>query len=282
MPDFQAARHMVELIAARKVPPEIMRQAALGTLSLPAADRLALLVYLAQGDFDCRASASETLAKTDQAAVEALLSRPDCPAFLRPVAIQDAKAVAETTSEAEGEPLSPEQQALLAAAAEETEPFQLVEASEEEQAALAPSPAAGVPTSENLLARIAKMSVAERTRRALLGNRDERLLLVRDSNKVVQRGVMNSPRLTESDVELIAAMRNVSDEVLRMIGKSRRWRQSMAIIRTLVKNPRTPIEIGLDLVKHLFPNDLRQLAANKNVNEMLRRTANKLMQQRQG
>lgn len=262
MPDFQAANRLVELMAASGVPAEIVRQAALGTLSLPAPDRLALLLYLAAGDSPHAALAAGTLARFDPAAIAELVARPDCPAF--------AKSAV----------LTAEQHALLAAAENEPAAFELVEASEEERAALA-APSSAPNPNENPLVRLAKMSVPERVRRALLGSREERLLLVRDSNKVVQRAVITSPRLTESDVELIAAMRNVSDEVLRHIGQHRRWRQSMTIIKNLVNNPRTPLEIGLNLAKHLFINDLRLLASNKNINETLRRAAAKLVVQRQ-
>lgn len=271
MADFQAATRLVAMMASSAVPPALLRQAALGSLSLPFADRLALVLYLAYTDSPCRAAAQDTLGRIDQQDVAVLLARPDCPDFLRAVA--DARELVD------------EHQALLAAAATaaaESEPFALVEASAEERAALASVPSAPAQAgADNPLNRIAKMTVPERVRRALLGSREERLLLVRDSNKIVQRAVVTSPRLTESDVELIAGMRNVSDDVLRYIGQHRRWRQSMVIVKNLANNPRTPLEIGLNLAKHLFPNDLRQLAANKNINETLRRAAAKLVTQRQ-
>lgn len=290
MAEFQAARRLLELIAAGRVPPEMLERAAAGQLTLPPEDRVALLAHLAASPGPWRELAATSLRRLEPARVATVLARPDCP---RPPAA--APAAASTSLDASAPPAPPSSEepvlddaarALLAEAEAggAGEAFQLVEASAEETAALAAAaPNAGAPPpnpTENLFIRLANMTVPERTRRALLGGREERLLLARDANRVVQRAVVNSPRLTENDVEQIACMRNVSADVLRALGASRRWRQSMGVVKNLVNNPRTPVEVGLQLAKHLFTNDLRLLAANKNVNDTLRRMASRLLVQR--
>ena len=49
------------------------------------------------------------------------------------------------------------------------------------------------------------------------GDREARSILIRDSNELCATAVINNPRITDQEVENIAAMRTVADEVLRLI-----------------------------------------------------------------
>lgn len=131
-----------------------------------------------------------------------------------------------------------------------------------------------------LLQRLAHMNVVERIQLALKGGREERMLLIRDPNKIVQRGVMQSPRLTDLEVENFAAMTNVSTEVLRIIAASRVYMKSYTVVKNLVRNPKTPLDVSLHLLQRLNPFDLKLLLSNKNIPETLRSTAAKLHRQR--
>ena len=88
--------------------------------------------------------------------------------------------------------------------------------------------------------RIVLLNVSQKAILAMRGGREERMILVRDTNKLVALGVLRNPRLVEDDIESIARMRCVSDEVLRTIGQTRAWAKSYAVVTTLVHNPRTP------------------------------------------
>src|ERR1700692_1396701 len=68
---------------------------------------------------------------------------------------------------------------------------------------------------QTLLQRLAKMSVSERVQFAFKGGSEARRTLIRDSNKVVQRAVLQSPRLTGQEVESFAGMSSLTDEILR-------------------------------------------------------------------
>ena len=125
------------------------------------------------------------------------------------------------------------------------------------------------------------MNPPQRVQAALRGSRDERLILIRDTNRVVWRAVLDSPRLSESDVELIAAMRNIHEDALRYIAGQRRFLRSLSVVRNLVNNPRTPLDVSLPLLKHLFAVDLQFVARNRMVGEQIRRQAAKLLQQKQ-
>jgi hypothetical protein len=131
-----------------------------------------------------------------------------------------------------------------------------------------------------LLQRLAGMNVAQRVKFAMLGGSDARRTLVRDSNKVVQRAVLQSPRITDQEIEAFAAMSSLTDEILRLIANNRKFRKNYTVVRNLVNNPKTPLDVSLHLLPVINPVDLKRLLTNKNVPETLRTTANKLQRTR--
>src|ERR1700720_1091975 len=134
---------------------------------------------------------------------------------------------------------------------------------------------------QTLLQRLAKMSVSERVQYAFKGGSEARRTLIRDSNKVVQRAVLQSPRLTDQEVEAFASMSSLTDEILRLIAKNRNFRKNYVVVRNLMNNPKTPLDVSLHMLPMLNPLDLKKLCTNKNIPETLRTTANKLHRQRQ-
>jgi hypothetical protein len=134
---------------------------------------------------------------------------------------------------------------------------------------------------ETLLQRISRLSAAEKIALALKGNQEERLLLIRDSNKIVARAVLQSPKLTDAEIEAYASMKSVTEEVLRLIAVNRAFMKSYAVVRALVNNPRAPIDIALPLLNRLNERDLKGLMLNKNVAEVLRGMATKMVKQRE-
>ena len=133
---------------------------------------------------------------------------------------------------------------------------------------------------QTLLQRLATMTVAQRVQFAIKGGSEARRTLIRDSNKVVQRAVLQSPRLTDQEVEAFAAMSSLTDEILRLIAKNRNFRKNYVVVRNLTNNPKTPLDVSLHMLPMLNPLDLKRLCTNKNVPETLRTTANKLQRQR--
>jgi hypothetical protein len=133
---------------------------------------------------------------------------------------------------------------------------------------------------QTLTQKIARMNVVQRLTLALKGGREERMFLIRDPNKLIQRSVLQSPRLTDNEVELFSAQTNVSVEVLRAISMARLFMKNYTVVKNLCYNPKTPIDISLGLIKRLNAADLFKLTANKNVPETLRSTATKLHRKR--
>src|SRR5262249_44483942 len=129
---------------------------------------------------------------------------------------------------------------------------------------------------QTLLQRISKMTVAQRVQFAIKGGSDARRTLIRDSNKVVQRAVLQSPRLTEQEVEAFASMANLTEEILRLIAGNRNFRKNYVVVRNLINNPKTPLDVTLHMLPMINAVDLKKLTMNKNIPETLRTAAFKL------
>lgn len=134
----------------------------------------------------------------------------------------------------------------------------------------------------SLIRRIMFMSTKDRMKLAMKGDREARGILIRDSNKVVCSAVVNNPRISEQEIENIAAMRTVSDEVLRLIALNRSWARAYPIIHNLARNSRTPIPTVMNILPRIRTKDLQNLSQNRNVSEAVRRQAYRLSGARSG
>ncbi len=353
---------MIELMRQSAVPAHIMRSAALGSLSLPPAEMIEILVFLTTSPIFGQ-QARMTLAGWDEAAslavaadpttprevleymmapqnqrprlIPALLENPSVPeAALLEMAQADARELVEMLlastrvqrsanvlqallSSPHLEP--PEMERLrerIAAldeapepgsagetvpyevahaaeiAAEEGQPFELVDVTIDEKfelseakpsatAASAPARKGPQPGERlSVLQKIAHLSVGERVQLAMKGTKDERFILIRDGSKVVSHAVIESPKVSEQEIEVFASLKNVQEGVLRGIAAKRKYIKNYAVVRALVNNPRCPLEISLNLIHHLLVHDLKNLAVNKNVPDPIRRLAFKLAKEK--
>ena len=134
----------------------------------------------------------------------------------------------------------------------------------------------------SLIRRLMFMTVKDRVKFALKGDREARGILVRDSNRVVATAVIYNPRITENEIESIANMRTVSEDVLRLIGLNRAWTRSYKIIHNLARNPRTPMATAVQILPRIQMKDLLALSENRNITEAVRRQAYRLVQTRKG
>src|SRR6267143_2504458 len=132
----------------------------------------------------------------------------------------------------------------------------------------------------SLIKRIMFMSVKDRVKLAVKGDREARGILVRDANKIVATGVMHNPRITDHEVEAISSMRQIAEEVLRLIGMNRQWARSYPIIHNLARNPRTPMATAVHILPRIRTKDLKAIAQNRNVSEAVRRQAYRLSEMR--
>jgi len=125
------------------------------------------------------------------------------------------------------------------------------------------------------LQRLASMNVAQRMAVAMKGTREERAVLIRDPNKLVCSAVLSSPKLTETEVESFAKMGSMSEEVLRVIAQTRAWMKRYGVVLALVKNPKTPVALSMNMLARLNDKDVRGLVTDRNVPDVLRLAARK-------
>ena len=133
---------------------------------------------------------------------------------------------------------------------------------------------------ENALQKISHLNVQGRIQLALKGNKEERALLIRDGTKIVAFAVLEAPKLSDGEVEKFASQKNVLEAVLRQIPLKRKFMKNYKIVRNLVANPRTPLDLGLSLMKNIQPVDLKAIGGNKDVSETIRNLALKMYKQK--
>ncbi len=269
---------LVERFRQGEAPADVRLMAARGGLPLRPQAQLSLLMLLASDeDPEVAAAARRTIARLPAEPLAALLAHPDTPADLRAFFANVGSAGAQDQAPADEETAG---EALLGAGGDSladvpapTEPAGPEAASSEAEAIDA------TPERRGTAQRLSMMTVAERMKLAVLGSREERSILVRDASRLVSSAVLSSPRLTESEVEAIARMTNVSGDVLRTVGTNRVWLKNYGVVAALVRNAKTPIGVALSLVNRLVDRDIKFLASDRNIPEPVRLAARKIYTQ---
>jgi len=254
---------LLDFFRRGEVARDIRLLAARGALAPRAHEQLGLLMLLVKDPEEEIARAAEsTLAMLPVESLRAFLARSDVGTEMREFFAERGVQPAETAAADSDAPLLD----------------------------LAPEPAPGhdAPASEDASAseddeerkasvtmKLAAMTVAQKMNVAMKGSREERSILIRDPNKLVSTAVLSSPKMTESEIESIAKMANVSEEILRIVGNNRAWVKNYNVTLALVRNPKSPVALSMNLMNRLNDKDLRQLSTNRNVPEILRVTARK-------
>ena len=268
----------------------VRRKACRGELPVSLQEKIEILVVLAAGgEEESQSSAFHTLQSWPPEELQQVLSDPTAPvAVLDFVAKNLAPGHMELADALLRNPSLPaqlrewlEDAVALIAEAESSE-------SSEGSGPLPPAGENGDPSREEgqqkpitMMQKIQRMSVVQKVKAALIGSLEERMILVRDSNKLVSRAVMQSPKLSEHEAESYASMKDIGEEVLRLLALNRKFRKIYVVVRALVNNPRTPIDVGLQLLPRIKDPDLKGLVLNRNVPDVIRHTAEKIMKRKE-
>ncbi|HPQ41003.1 MAG TPA: hypothetical protein PLV45_11585 [bacterium] len=129
--------------------------------------------------------------------------------------------------------------------------------------------------------RLMKMTASEKLIVAKMGTKQERAILVTDPNKKVAVAVVEGPKMSEFEVQLIASNRQVYEEVLRAIAQHREWGKSNAIRRELVLNPKTPLSISTRMLTTLNEFILKDVIKSKDVPNALVNHAKRVLEVRE-
>jgi hypothetical protein len=245
---------LIDFFRRGEVAHDVRLLAAQGALAPRAQEQLALLVLLSDDpDPEVARATAATLDALPVEAVRTFLSRSDMP---------------------------PEMRQFFAGRGIEVDPAAIVppvdlDAPLLDTLAELPEEPAGPPDPEHK--QLSSLSVLERMKLAMKGTREQRAVLVRDSNKLVSAAVLSSPKVNEAEVEAFTKMGNVSEDVLRIIGQNRAWTKNYAVILGLCKHPKTPPAIAMSFVQRLNERDLKTLATDRNAKEGLRILAKKML-----
>ena len=241
---------LIDFFRRGDVAHDVRLLAAQGALVTRAHEQLALLVLLSSdSDPDVAAAANETLGMIPPASLSAFLARSDVSAETREFFATRGVEPADVPAEEANKP--------MVDAAPEPE---IADEEDDEKSAMQ---------------RLSEMNVPQKMSRATKGTREERAILIRDPNKLIAVTVLSSPKLTDSEVESIAKMSSVSDEILRIISTNRNWMKNYVVVSALARNPKTPLAISMNLLNRLSEKDLRTLSTNRNIPEVLRTSARK-------
>lgn len=240
---------LFELFRRGEVPREVRVLAARGGVAVQPLEQLGLLVLLSDDDdVEVATVAVDTLEGIPRETLAGFLARADVPDAMR--ACFAARGVLPA-----GAPTPDSDQPLLDRPDDE------------------PDPTEG--KAETKLLTL--LPVVDRMKLALRGSREQRAMLIRDPNKLVATAVLSCPKITDSEVEGFARQTNVSEEVLRIIGTTRGWVKNYGVAAALTKNPKTPIAISLQLLPRLNERDVKLLATDRNVPEVIRQGCRKVI-----
>ena len=145
---------------------------------------------------------------------------------------------------------------------------------------LVEEPPAGASVEKGLLSRLQEMTVSERIKLALRGNRETRQLLIRDPNRMIRRLVLQNPRMADDEIIAVAKNRSADDELLRIIAESRDWTKNYQVRLSLVSNPKTPLVLALRFLSGLQDRDIRMLAKSKNISATIANAAKRVVVQK--
>ena len=122
-----------------------------------------------------------------------------------------------------------------------------------------------------------EMSVAEKIRMALTGDKEWRTLLIREANKQVHSSVLKNPRITEGEVVAVVQNRSSSEELIRLVLLNREWLKNYEIKKALVAHPRTPLQTAMRYMNFLSERDIRELARSRNVTQAIVNNAKRML-----
>lgn len=249
---MSAPSPLLEFFKRGEVARDVRLLAAQGGFAPRADEQLAILVHLLEDqDPEIRQTADETLNNIPLAALSAFLARPDISIDLREF-FADRGVFPDVDVTIDWD------QALVDTG-EEDDPDITNESLDR----------------ETVTQKLQKMSFTQRLKAAVKGSKEMRMVLVRDTNKMIAAAVMSSPKMTEQEIEGIAGMASVSEDVLRIIANNRAWMKNYKVALRLVKNAKTPVAVSMNLLQRIMEKDLVGLSTDRNVPEPLRIAARK-------
>jgi hypothetical protein len=119
------------------------------------------------------------------------------------------------------------------------------------------------------------IDTASKINQALHGNKDDRMRIIRDLNKMLHGYVLRNPGLGLDEVLAMAKNSTLAPDLLGNIADRREWAQRPDIAIALVRNPKTPVAAAIRLLEFVSAGDLRQLAKDTHTRPAVQQAARK-------
>jgi len=121
------------------------------------------------------------------------------------------------------------------------------------------------------------LSVSEKIKMALTGDKEWRSILLRDANKLVSSAVLKNPRITDGEVLAVARNRSASDDLIRIVLLNTEWVKNNEIKKALAIHPRTPLPKALRFMSAFTEKELKQLSKSRNVSQVIVNSARRML-----
>jgi hypothetical protein len=128
--------------------------------------------------------------------------------------------------------------------------------------------------------QIRGLPLAMRVKLAYGASKTLRNILLKDPSPQVAITALNRSAISDREIEQLCQSRAVSEEVLTEVAHHREWVGKYRIMLTLVKNPRTPVNISTTLLPRVATRDLKVLAVDRNVPDSVRSRSRILYRQK--
>jgi hypothetical protein len=121
------------------------------------------------------------------------------------------------------------------------------------------------------------LSIGEKIKMAMTGDKEWRLLLIKETNKLVSTAVLKNPRLTDPEVLAIAKSIELNEEIIRLICMNKEWLKIYPIRKALVENSKTPLPKALRFLTTLNDKDIQALSKSRNISSVIAQQAQRLV-----
>ena len=133
------------------------------------------------------------------------------------------------------------------------------------------------PDDEEEVKKIEDMSVGEKIKLALTGDKSIRSLFITHSNKMISTAVIKNPRLTIEEVVKVANSKTTPDEILRLIAAKKEWLKNYNVRIAMIMNAKTPLPVSLRMLDNLNIRDLEKVAKSRYIPHVLSGAADRLL-----
>jgi pentose-5-phosphate-3-epimerase len=82
------------------------------------------------------------------------------------------------------------------------------------------------------------------------------------------------------EIILISQSKIIDEEILRQISETRRWTRHYQVKSSLVHNPKTPVHISLNFLRHLRHVELKQIMSDRNLPGVINKAARQILMEK--